>query len=563
MADLKSVIGLLYRADWTRLSLSADVRIESDRDLMLRRLRARRPDRDEPPDDEDDEDGEEGGYHSRRATLLIAPGGRYRLEYTGEAAEQLAGSDGERGWTWWPPDQAPPPLLQFDVGLEALLPELFGPCDLLSEFALELGEPATAAGRDAIAVIVTPRSPSWRRRRPSYHLFDRLDLIVDAELGIVLRREETWDGQRLGLAELTAVVFDPPEAADAGRFEPPAGSRISEDFRESLRQTFGGPGWRAAKDAAGLAAGGLGAWIRFAPHRSVREDDREPAMPPAEPARHDPEDRTPVADDVLYLAYRSGENPAFTATLHEWHDFAAMAARVPDGVRAAGHGGVGFLLDAATRGNTVAHTVARLHVSGPDRYRVDYLTSPGRNNNPTTIACDGQRHWQAYQAATMVGPAEPLPRDIALLVDSSWLLGCGLAGGTEITYLGRRAYQLAVTRSGHDWTAPPLMFFPADAIVDAERGCLLRLICYAGDRPGAWWELTDLGAEPAGAEDFGVPPGMPTVEKTGTIADVGAVTPGPTGHAVRTAVDVARRTTSAVSAAKSFLDSLRGTDRPG
>ena len=29
------------------------------------------------------------------------------------------------------------------------------------------------------------------------------------------------------------------------------------------------------------------------------------------------------------------------------------------------------------------------------------------------------------------------------------------------------------------------MFFPADAIVDAETGCLLRLISYAGDQPAA------------------------------------------------------------------------------
>jgi len=33
------VIGLLYRADWTRLSLSADVRFETDRDLLYRRMR--------------------------------------------------------------------------------------------------------------------------------------------------------------------------------------------------------------------------------------------------------------------------------------------------------------------------------------------------------------------------------------------------------------------------------------------------------------------------------------------------------------------------------------------
>jgi hypothetical protein len=51
MASLPDVIGLLYRADWTRLSLSAlpadwtrlslsaDIRFETDRDLAQRRQR--------------------------------------------------------------------------------------------------------------------------------------------------------------------------------------------------------------------------------------------------------------------------------------------------------------------------------------------------------------------------------------------------------------------------------------------------------------------------------------------------------------------------------------------
>ena len=34
MAGLPEVIGLLYRADWTRLSLSAEVRSETDRNLL-------------------------------------------------------------------------------------------------------------------------------------------------------------------------------------------------------------------------------------------------------------------------------------------------------------------------------------------------------------------------------------------------------------------------------------------------------------------------------------------------------------------------------------------------
>ena len=41
MTDLQGVIRLLYRADWTRLSLSADVRFESDQDLVASRVMAR------------------------------------------------------------------------------------------------------------------------------------------------------------------------------------------------------------------------------------------------------------------------------------------------------------------------------------------------------------------------------------------------------------------------------------------------------------------------------------------------------------------------------------------
>ena len=113
MADLQTVIGLLYRADWTRLSLSAAVRSERDGDLALRRLRAMRPSGFRPgptmrlrPDPgggppimEDVPEEELGGYHYGQAELLIAPGGRYRLEH-GEETGRIDGSDGVRGWTW-------------------------------------------------------------------------------------------------------------------------------------------------------------------------------------------------------------------------------------------------------------------------------------------------------------------------------------------------------------------------------------------------------------------------------------------------------------------------------
>jgi len=458
VADLPKVIGLLYRADWTRLSLSADVRFERDGDLAQSRLRTMRapgfgpgpvmrlrPDPGGgPPVMEEVPEEELGGHYSGRAVLLIAPGRRYRLEYRDEGPGRVEGSDGEHGWIWWrqdPPSSPSPTLI--DVGHEPPLPELFWPSALLSGFTLDVRGPVTACGRDAIAVTVTPRRDAIGSRFALRdHVHDRVELIVDAELGILLRREETFEGQRLTLTELTALALGPPEAADAARFAPPPGSRISQGLGESLRDTFSGPGWQTAKNAAGLAAGGLGALIRFAPNLigpdPGGENDLEWAMPSPEPGPHDPGGRPPVSDDLPYLLYRSGQSPGFRATLHQWHDLAAMVARVPETARAAGHGGVGYLLDGVTRGKTVTHTVARLHVSGRDRYRVDYQSRSGRTD-PKTVACDGEHRWQVYQAKTMVGPAAPLPHDIANLVDSSWLFGCRLSGGSELTYHGRHS----------------------------------------------------------------------------------------------------------------------------
>jgi outer membrane lipoprotein-sorting protein len=585
MTDLQDVIGLLYRADWTRLSMSADVHLDSDRDLLMTRVRATRPSgfpgsrvrifREDPeggaPTWEEAPGEEPRGDPSGRARLLIAPGGRYRQEYGDQPSGQVTGSDGDRAWIWHRQDLAPPPWLPVDVRDEPPVHQLLCPSELLSGFALEVRGPVTACGRDAIAVVATPRAsigdvPLLRAGA----LRDHLEVTVDAELGILLRYEETFEGQQLNVTELTAIVLDPPEAADPSRFAPPAGSRIGQDLGESLRQTFSGPGWQAAKTAAGLAAGGLGAFIRFAPHvpgqQTPAEDDLQAAMPPAEPAVLQTEGGPPPPDDLLYLLYRSGENPAFTATLHQWHDLDAMTARVPESARDAGHGGVSYLinsLNAVTHGKPVARTVARLRVGGRDKYRVDYPSRPGRNN-PKTIACDGEHRWQVYAAQTVVGPAHPLPAEIANLVDSSWLLGYRLSGGAEISYHGRRAYHVSVARGGGGLQVPTLLFFPAEVIVDAELGGLLRLISFAGERPASWWELSDIGTGPVPAGEFGldVPPGVRVVEETGNaFADAAAVMPGVAGYAVRTATDVVGRTNGAISAARSFLDDLRGRSR--
>jgi len=564
MAGLPEVIGLLYRSDWTRLSLSAGLRSETDREPLPRLSREERSRwfRAWPGQRQDN------GRYVGRGALLIGPGGRWRLECSvpglgaeGEAAE---GNDGERGWSWRPPEVGGPPPLPVKVGVAyPPPPELFCPSGLLGGFTLEVLGPVTVVGRDAIAVAAAPRrdvlgSGSAERS------YDRIEVAVDAELGILLRRIETSGGELVTLTELTDVTMNPPEAADPARFTPPPGSHRGE----TEGATFSGPGWAAAD----LAAGGLGALLRHAPHLLGHgaADEQPEAMPSPDPAPLEPADGSPPPDEVLELLYRSGEPRNLGATARRWLDVFAMAAPVPEGFRAAGRGGLGDLLDAMTRGTNVARTEARLRVSGPDRYRLDFSRRPRRIDS-TTIACDGERRWRVFQDRTMVGPAAPLRDDIAFLADSCWLLRRRLSGGAELTYRGRPARQLRVTPvpGGTEVALGPLMTFPAGAIVDAphrrDRGRRDRLPAppdllrrrHARDLVGAG-RHQHRARRP---DEFRVhvPPGTRTVEETGNlIADAVAVMPGAKGTAARAAAEAVNRTAGAVSAARSFLDDLRG-----
>src|ERR1700729_1016307 len=370
MAGLPAVIGLLYRADWTRLSLSAELRSETDREPPPHRSREgwSRWYRAWPGQ------GQDNGRYVRRGTLLIGPGGRWRLEGSvlgrgaeGEAAE---GNDGERGWSWRPPGGGGPPPLPVKVGVAyPPPPELFCPSGLLGGFTLEVLGPVTVAGRDAVAVAATPRRDvlgSGSTERP----YDRIEVAVDAELGIPLRRLETSGGELVTLTELTDVTMNPPEAADPARFAPPPGSHRGETQGEHRGATFSGPGWAAAD----LAAGGLGALLRHAPHLLGHgaADEQPEAMPSPDPAPLEPADGSPPPDEVLDLLYRSGEPRDLGATARRGLDLFAMATPRPEGLRAAGRGGLGDLFDAMNRGTNVVRTDVRLRVSGPDRYRLDF-----------------------------------------------------------------------------------------------------------------------------------------------------------------------------------------------
>jgi outer membrane lipoprotein-sorting protein len=533
MAGLPNLIGLLYRADWTRLSLSAEVR--SDR-------------------------------YAGPGTLLVGPDGRWRLEYPvpgrGAGGAAADGSDGERGWSWRSVEADDPPPRPVAVdGAYPPVPELFRPSGLLGGYTLEELGPVTVAGREAIAVAATPRRDVLASR-PGRQPPDRIEVAVDAELGILLRRTEMSGGEVVTRTELTAVTMNPPEAADAARFAPPPGSQLGEDRKETAWSMFSGPGW----DAADAAAGGLGALIRHVPHRRGRDvpDELLDAMPSPDPLPLGPADGSPPPDEVLGLLDRGGDPRDLSAVERQWHDQAVAAAWVPERARAAGRSGVAGLLDAMSHEEKVLRSDTRLRVSGPDRYRLDY----GPRDARKVTVCDGERRWEISQGQAKVGPAAPLSEPVRFLADSSWLLRGRLSGGMELTYRGRPARQLRVTRASgveNSLLGPLIFFSAADAIVDAETGCLLRLLSYAGDALMTWWELDDISTEPVDPDEFQprLPPGTRIVEETGNPwADAFAATPGLKGTAARAAVETITRTTSAVSAARTFLDDLRNNPRP-
>src|SRR5689334_15546189 len=156
MAGLPEVIGLLYRADWTRLSLSAELRSETDREPLPHLSRS----------------GRSRWYRTWPAQRQ--DNGRY-VGGEGAAAE---GNDGERGWSWRPPEMGGPPSLPVKVnGAYPPVPELLCPSCLLGGFTLEELGPVTVAGRDAIAVAATPRRDvlgSGSADRP----YDRIEVEI-------------------------------------------------------------------------------------------------------------------------------------------------------------------------------------------------------------------------------------------------------------------------------------------------------------------------------------------------------------------------------------------------
>jgi len=532
MIDERSLVALLYRADWRELSLSGEVRGGDGLQWVSMVTHSGLPRPGEPlspPESLTETD----------ATLLMAPGKRYRI--ASSDGQRVQGCDGQRAWEWGgerPPDTE----IRLYGGEGPPFRELLAPSWLLSGYDLAIEGDVAACGRPAIRVAAITRGrardktvapPFWGS--PVVRA-DRVVALVDAELGILLRCEFARGERAPGVAEFLSLTV--PAEAGPEQFTAPPGSVFAEGlWAWSTRLPFGG----VAKTAAGLAAAGLGAAIKYTPRRrpdpfaraTAEAADPDAALPRDDgPAPDGPPDAAvpPVSDEMLHLLYRSGTaEPRFTATLHEWVDGAALLLAVPDSVRQTGSGGVGFLVDAirdtALDADTV-HQVSRVRIGGWDRYRIDAAPleqasdpRPGhgwgsRRHRPRTDACDGQRRWRVYEDHVAEGPAASLPDEVHALTDASWLLGAALTGGEEMTVGGRRAYRVA-GRSLHSFPWPlmnGLFSMPVVAAVDAESGRLLRLTRYAGGTPVACHELRDIEPDESGDFGFEPPAGLRVVQ---------------------------------------------------
>jgi outer membrane lipoprotein-sorting protein len=524
--DIPDLVPLVYRADWKQLRLSATLRSTFD-PKVARRLRERKAAelgrvlgplrgawRMPGADDQD-----HGTVHSERA-VLIAPGGRYRVERNGKI---LVVCDGEHRWHI----SRGVAHRHVSTGPDAKFCGLLTPQWLIACYDLEITGESTVSGRRAISVTGTPRAASTRRRGV-YHLLDRVEVLVDAELGILLRSRQVFEGETRESAELRDPVIDPAQAETTGTFTLPPGMRVEDDEDPFANyQPPGGVGWRMAGAAAGAAANAVSFAIRHAPRQSTvwPTDDEEPDMPAdAVLARADWEYGQPPDDRTVNLLHRTGLSTlALTADLHEWIDvqpwlqrFKALQDKIPAPLEGIfGPDAVWDALGERVAEDAGGHRVAKLAVQIPGRYRLDQ-ESGDWNKRYKAIACDGEHTTKLFADRVATGPPKPLDAPVAAMLDPAWLLnGWRLAVVGPASVAGRDGIRIRAIAAGTADNGADALFNRADVVVDAELGVLLRNTTYFEEQPATRTELR--GLKPLDDTSFRIEPepGMRVVTDSG------------------------------------------------
>jgi hypothetical protein len=352
------------------------------------------------------------------------------------------------------------------------LPELMFPAGrLLPDFDLRIIGRTEFLGRRVIAVSGSPRLAG---RVPG----ERVSGLVDAELGILLRYQRVGPAQT-NSAEFTRLTVSP--AQPPGREQDPGplpGVRPNESYRV-----------RRPADSVPSGRNSIG--------------QEEPVF----------------TDDEVNLLYRSDLGPQrFAAQLSEEADAATMMRLARDAMAATKFGSrARWLWESSDDVFENVDRSVRLAVAVPGRYLIEAITDPGRK--PALIACNGQRLWRAYPDRVAVRAAEPLPREIATIIDPAWLLTewyqVSVLGEAEVD--GRPALHV---RAAGDWLPPhsgplsgtPVVSDQVEVFIDRVLGICLRQVSSYQGHPVLRAELTGLTTEADPALfDFTPPPGMDVI----------------------------------------------------
>jgi hypothetical protein len=406
---------------------------------------------------------------------------------------------------------------------------------------------------------------------PGLESIDRIDAYVDADLGILLRSERMFRGQVAGRSEMTSITLEPP-AAGASASEDPAedAENAHADGAPANDDEAGpadgpqpsGPGWDRLKAAANVGATAMSFAIRHAPHREPPAGSR-PGSPPDYPATSrdtgwpgSPGPDEPVSPQIITLLYQAGlRRTAFDAELRTWADAAAAVAAFRHMTRKASLSGVSQLADAMNERATTWQGRESVRVGLPDRYRVDYIDGGKASRKSTTEASDGTQRWRVFAGHVAVGAPLPLPSAIARLVDPAWLLEWRLTGGASVVEGGRPGFLIRVSRPYPAAGGRSGLSGPAEAVVDAELGFLLRLTQEQGGRPSMQQSFTDLTVRPRSEPaDYRVtiPAGLRVVQDSGTVLDEVELS-----APVQTAAQLAVKGLGAAARLGGFLQSRR------
>jgi hypothetical protein len=510
---------LLCRSGWRQLSLSAELTRRTDLDALARLTGTRAagtgaPGTDlagpgpagETPRPAPGPQAAGGQWQETVSNLLVAPGGRFRLQELVRRPEDrelsLLVCDGESCWRLRG-DQAE----RRDAGLaHPDLAKLLDPSWLPAWYVLNPDSVTTWAGRAAWHVTATPRPARTQSGRP-----DLLDLMIDAELGIVLQLAVSASGALVELTALGSLGTDPAQARELARFSPPLGTITTSGTTAAVQPAAPrGTLNQVADTAAGLTAAALD----YAVKRGSRpgSDSTAPpiplprSQPGAAAFQHGGSRVTGPGAALLYQAGLPGLD--VSAEVRQWivrDAVLAQARQHGSALRRPLAGLVGPDSLWGTLGDQVTgvgYRTARLRVAIPGRYRIDCET--GHWDGRQVIACDGQRLRTAYEGRLVEGPVRPLDDQWARMADPAWLLGpyWRLSAAEETTVDGRAGLLIWADaqpdggrgQDGGGWALPDddSPFDRVAVIVDTATGLLLRCVGYYAGQPAACLELAGL-----------------------------------------------------------------------